>query len=110
MSSPFRPITHLRYVGMAVPDYGRAVDFYRHLWGLEIVADDGGLSFWGTPADPEHYVVRLRKDASKRLDLIAFAARSADDVDELAGRLAAAGVRIDREPAKLDTPDRKSVV
>ena len=89
---------------MAVPDYDAAVEFYKNLWGLEVVADDGGVSFWGTPADPEQYILRLRKDASKRLDLISFAARNAADVDELARRLAAAGVRLDREPGSLETP------
>ena len=72
MSSPFRPITHLRHVAMAVPDYSAAVDFYGNLWGLESVADDGDVSFWGTPADPEQYVVRLRKydaDQTHRPDL-----------------------------------------
>jgi catechol 2,3-dioxygenase-like lactoylglutathione lyase family enzyme len=104
MPSPFRPITHVRHVAMAVPDYDAAVEFYGGLWGLEKVADDAGVSFWGTPADPEHYVVRLRKDVEKRIDLIAFGARSAADVDELGSRLGTAGVRIDREPGALTTP------
>jgi catechol 2,3-dioxygenase-like lactoylglutathione lyase family enzyme len=28
MSLAFRPITHLRHVGIAVPSYRQAVDFY----------------------------------------------------------------------------------
>ncbi|MCK2218485.1 VOC family protein [Actinomadura sp. ATCC 31491] len=99
-----RPITHLRHVGLAVPGYRRAVEFYRGLWGLEVVAEDSGVAFLGTPADPEQYVLRLRQDDRKRLDLIAFAARSAADVDLLAGRLGRAGVRLEREPGPLDTP------
>jgi catechol 2,3-dioxygenase-like lactoylglutathione lyase family enzyme len=104
MSSPFRPITHVRHVALAVPDYAAAVEFYGGLWGLEKVADDSGVSFWGTPADPEHYVVRLRKDDNKRVDLIAFGARNAADIDELGSRLGTAGVQIDREPGTLATP------
>jgi catechol 2,3-dioxygenase-like lactoylglutathione lyase family enzyme len=104
MTSDFRPITHLRHVGIAVPDYGQAVEFYKNAWGLEPVADDGGVTFFGTPADPEHYVLRVRRDADKRTDLITFGARSAADVDELAQRLGHAGITLDREPGKLGTP------
>jgi catechol 2,3-dioxygenase-like lactoylglutathione lyase family enzyme len=104
MTSAFRPITHLRHVGIAVPDYGRAIEFYRNIWGLEPVADEGGVTFFGTPADPEQYLLRVRRDADKRTDLIAFGAGSSADVDELAQRLAGAGVTLDREPGKLDTP------
>src|SRR6516225_7890637 len=104
MTSDFRPITHVRHVGLAVPDYDRAVEFYKNGWGLEPVADDSGVTFFGTPADPEHFILRVRRDADKRTDLIAFGARSAADVDELAQRLASAGVTLDREPGKLGTP------
>jgi catechol 2,3-dioxygenase-like lactoylglutathione lyase family enzyme len=102
--SSFRPITHVRHVALAVPDYAAGVEFYGNLWGLELVADDSGVSFWGTPADPEAYIVRLRHSGEKRLDLIAFGARSRADVDTLAANLSAADVRIDREPGALDTP------
>jgi catechol 2,3-dioxygenase-like lactoylglutathione lyase family enzyme len=87
-----------------VPDYGRAVEFYKNGWGLEPVADDSGVTFFGTPADPEHFILRVRQDADKRTDLIAFGARSAADVDELAQRLTGAGITLDREPGKLGTP------
>jgi hypothetical protein len=36
---------------------------------------------------PRQYVVRLRRDADKRIDLIAFGAASPSDVDALAERL-----------------------
>lgn len=104
MQKPFRPVTHVRHVAMAVPNYREAVDFYQDLWGLERVADDSCVSFWGTPADPEQYVVRLREDEQKGIDLVAYAATSAADVDRLAERLIAGGIRIDREPGSLDTP------
>lgn len=104
MSLAFRPITHLRHVGIAVPNYRQAVDFYQNVWGLIPVAEDGGVTFFGTPADPEHYILRVREDRQKRLDLIAFAADSTTDVDLLADRLIAQGVRMDRDPDKLTTP------
>ncbi len=104
MVSDFRPITHLRHVGIAVPNYERAVEFYTQVWGLIPVANDSGVTFFGTPADPEHYILRVRQDRLKRLDLIAFGAGSVGEVDALAERLGAAGVKIDRDPAVLTTP------
>lgn len=98
------PITHLRHVGMAVPDFDTAVEFYEGVWGLRRVADDSGIAFFATVADPESYVLRVRRDDAKRLDLISFAVTDAEAVDQFAARLGVAGVRIDREPDKLDTP------
>jgi catechol 2,3-dioxygenase-like lactoylglutathione lyase family enzyme len=62
------------------------------------------VTFFGTPTDPEHYILRVRRDTDKRTDLLAFGAESAAEVDELAQRLARAGITLDREPGKLDTP------
>nr|WP_241267257.1 VOC family protein [Streptomyces scabichelini] len=91
MTAAFRPITHLRHVGIGVPDYGKALEFYKNIWGLQPVADDSGVTFFATPADPEQYVLRVRQDQDKRLDLIAFGVNSPEEVDELARRLAAGG-------------------
>ncbi|MGV9675551.1 VOC family protein [Nocardia sp. NPDC003482] len=104
MTTPRSPITRVRHVGLAVPDFRRTVDFYRTLWGLEVVAEDGDIAFFATPAHPEQYILRVRESSDKRLDLIAFAVDTAADVDALAQRLASAGVRLDREPRALDTP------
>ena len=49
-------------------------------------------------------MVRLRKDAQKRMDLWSLGARDAAAVDELAERLGRGGVRLVGEPAKLQTP------
>ena len=98
------PITHLRYVGIAVPDYAAAVEFNRNLWGLTPVADDGDVTFFAAEGSPEHYILRIRHSAEKRLDLIAFGAEGSEDVDALAERLHRAAVLLDREPGKLDTP------
>ena len=99
-----RLITHLRHVDLAVPDYARQLDFFTSTWGLTGEHDDTGLSFLAAEGSPEQYVVRLRGAADKRVDLIAFGAASAVDVDTLAGRLAAGGVRLISEPATLRTP------
>src|SRR3954469_21218777 len=104
MASAFSPITHLRHVGLAVPNYDQVVEFYTKVWGLLPIASDSGVTFFGTPADPEHYILRVRDDRLKRLELIAFAAESTGEGDLLAERLGRAGVKIDREPAGLTTP------
>jgi len=99
-----RPITHLRHVGLAVPNYAEAAEFYGTTWGLVPVANDSGVTFFATPANPEQFVIRVREAAEKRLDLIAFGVATRADVDALAEQLIAASVRIDREPGTLDTP------
>ncbi len=96
-------ITHLRHVDMAIPDYERQLSFYTNIWGLTPVATDSGLAFLAAEGSPERYVVRLRKDTDKRLDLVAFGAATPADVDTLASRLIAAGVEIAREPGDLET-------
>lgn len=98
------PITHLRHVGIAAPDFERAAEFFRTVWGLTQVAEDSGVAFFATPGSPENYILRVRKDAAKRLDLVAFGVATSHDVDALAERLGRSGVRLDREPGKLDTP------
>src|SRR5207245_4272864 len=65
---------------------------------------DTGLTSLAAEGTPEQYVVRLRQADDKRIDLIAFGAASAADVDTLAGQLAAAGVQLIGEPGTLQTP------
>ncbi len=97
-------ISHLRHVDLAVPDFERYVRFYEDTWGLLRVADDSGLVFLAAAGSPEQYIVRLRRSAAKRLDLISFGAASAADVDTLAAGLAAEGLTLVTEPAALGTP------
>jgi catechol 2,3-dioxygenase-like lactoylglutathione lyase family enzyme len=99
-----QPITHLRHVDLAVPDFARQLDFYEHTWGLTRVAGDSGIAFLAAEGSPEQYVVRLRQDKDKRLDLLAFGASNVADVDALAQRLAGADVPLATEPSTLDTP------
>ncbi|MCO5967828.1 VOC family protein [Actinoallomurus soli] len=99
-----RPLTHLRHVDLVVPDYDRQLDFYAGVWGLTKVAEDSGIAFLAAEGSPEQYVVRLRKAEEKRLDLVSYGAASPADVDALAERLIADGVRPICEPGRLDTP------
>ena len=102
--APHSPITRVRHVGLGVPNYAEALDFYRNIWGLEVVTETADTAFLATAADPEQYVLRLRRDEIKRQDLIAFAAESTGAVDDLADRLGRSGVTVVREPGALDTP------
>jgi len=99
-----RLITHLRHVALAVPDYRRQVEFYTSTWGLSAEHRDGGVTYLAAEGSPENYVVRLRESTDKRIDLIAFGAANAADVDTLAQRLAGDGVKLVNEPGPLETP------
>lgn len=99
-----RLITHLRHVDLAVPDYERQLEFYTTMWGLTAETTDTGIAFLAAEGSPEQYQVRLRQAGEKRLDLIAFGAASAADVDTLAANLASDGVTLVSEPGVMDTP------
>ena len=98
-----RLITHLRHLDLAVPDYGTQLDFFTGTWGLAAEHAEDGLAFLAAEGSPEQYVIRLRRAADKRVDLIAFGAATATDVDTIAGRLASGGVRLISEPGAVDT-------
>lgn len=98
-----RLITHLRHVDLAVPDFAKQRAFYTDLWGLTPVAEDKGIVFLAAEGSPEQYVVRLREDTDKRLDLISYGAATTADVDTLAERLGTAGVQLVTEPGRLQT-------
>jgi len=96
-------ITHLRHVDLAIPDYERQLGFYTQVWGLTEVAADDGICFLAAEGSPERYIIRLRRDAGKRLDLVSFGAATEADVDALAERLIARGVPIAQDPRALAT-------
>ncbi len=100
-------ITHLRHVALAIPDYQRQLDFYTGTWGLTPVASDQGIAFLAAEGSPEQYVIRLREDAGKRLDLVSFGAASAADVDALAERLIGKGVTLAQEPREPENRGRR---
>jgi catechol 2,3-dioxygenase-like lactoylglutathione lyase family enzyme len=103
-SDAFQPITHLRHFDLAVPDFDQQRTFYSEVWGLTEIANDSGIAFFAAEGSPEQYVVRIRKDPRKRMDLVAFGAASVSDVDELAARLGTADVPLVSEPDAMDTP------
>ena len=99
-----RLITHVRHVDLAVPDYETERRFYTGTWGLTVEAEEPGVTYLAAEGSPEQYIVRLRKDCEKRMELWALGARDAAAVDTLAQRLAQGGVQLVNEPGKLQTP------
>jgi catechol 2,3-dioxygenase-like lactoylglutathione lyase family enzyme len=99
-----RLITHLRHVDLGVPDFDRQLAFYTDLWKLSPETTDTGIAFLAAEGSPEQYQVRLRADAEKRVDLIAFGAATPADVDALAEKLGREGVTLVSTPDKLQTP------
>jgi catechol 2,3-dioxygenase-like lactoylglutathione lyase family enzyme/predicted lactoylglutathione lyase len=99
-----RPITHLRYVALGVPDLATQASFFQNEWGLTRVSDDTGVVHFAAEGSPEPFIVRIRQAAERRVDLISFGAKDGATVDALAEDLIAAGVSIVREPGTLDSP------
>ncbi|MGF0310235.1 VOC family protein [Rhodococcus sp. IEGM1428] len=95
--------THLRHVDLAVPDFDKQHDFYTRQWGLTAVGTDGDITYLAAEGSPEQYVVRIRKDSDKRLDLVSYGMSDAAAVDALAERLAVGGVQLVNEPNTLQT-------
>lgn len=100
----FSPITHLRHVDLAVPNYEKQVAFYRDHWGLTPTSDGSGLSYFAAEGSPEQFIVRVRDAADKRIDLISFGVANRAAADALAQELAHAGVQLITEPGTLQTP------
>jgi len=95
-------VTEIRYVGYGVPDLEAERVFYRDKWGLKEVAERDGMVYFAAEGSEECYVVRLRPSDEKRIDVIALAADSREDVDALFGRVQASGARTIFEPRELD--------
>ena len=95
--------THLRHVDLAVPDFDKQLDFYTRQWGLTAVGTDGDITYLAAEGSPEQYVVRIRKDSDKRLDLVSYGMSDAVAVDALAEGLAVGGVQLVNEPNTLQT-------
>ena len=95
-------VTEIRYVGYGVPELDAERAFYRDKWGLREVAADDSMAYFAAHGADELYVVRLRQSEQKRIDVIALAADSREDVDALFGQVEAAGCRTIFAPKPLD--------
>ena len=94
-------ITDIRYIAYGVPDYESERTFYREKWGLREIKADEHTAYFAAAGSEELYVVRLRRSAVKRVDVISMAAVDAPAVDALYERVKAAGCRIIFTPREL---------
>ena len=94
-------VTDVRYVAYGVTNLEEERRFYTQAWGLEEVPSDDGMVYLRAPGTSERFVVRLRASEMKRIDLMAWATASRDDVDALFIKVKDAGSRIVAEPHEL---------
>ena len=94
-------VTEVRFVGYGVPDLEAERAFYRDKWGLREVGEHDGMLHFAAQGSDELYCVRLRPSEQARVDVIALAADSRADVDELFKRVSDAGCKIIFEPRPL---------
>jgi 2,3-dihydroxy-p-cumate/2,3-dihydroxybenzoate 3,4-dioxygenase len=97
-------VTGLRHLGLAVPDFETERRFMGGAWGLTEADGASDIAYLAAEGSPEPYVVRLRKADERRLDVIAFSAADEASVDDVAQRLAGAGVKLIGEPGPLAGP------
>ena len=97
-------ITHLRYVGFAMPQLEDQRAFYGGAWGLTEVAVEHGVHYYAAEGSPEPFVLRLRQDEKKRADIISFGVVARADVDQLFEHLTQQGAEILDAPHELASP------
>lgn len=95
-------VTEIRYVGYAVPNLAAERAFYADDWKLKEVRDEAGLVYFATEGHDELYVVRLREAETQRIDVVALAADSREDVEGLHQQVVDSGCEIIFAPRELD--------
>lgn len=96
-------VNDIRFVGYGVTDLEAERKFYADTWGLREVGEKDGMVHFAAQGDDELYVVRLRATDRKQIDIIAFAAQTRSDVDELHQQVVDSGCKIVFAPRDLDT-------
>jgi catechol 2,3-dioxygenase-like lactoylglutathione lyase family enzyme len=96
-------VTHLRHIAIVTPERAASHAFFRDAWGLRDVAGDAGATYLATQSR-ERFQLALLDGPQRRLERIAFALATPDDVDAAAREVAAAGAEIVVTPRALTTP------
>ncbi len=94
-------VTEIRYVGYGVADFAAEAAFYKDVWGLDPVPSHDATALFKAQGHDEHHVVQLRQADENRIDVVALAADSRADVDNLCSKVAASGCKIVHEPREL---------
>ena len=97
-------VSEIRYIGYAVENFDEERKFYTEDWGLsEVVATDDMVWFKAQGHD-EHHVVRLHRAPTSCVEVIAMAAASPADVDDLHSAVTAFGCKVIHEPRQMEGP------
>jgi catechol 2,3-dioxygenase-like lactoylglutathione lyase family enzyme len=96
-------VTEIRHVAYGVTDFESERAFYKEKWGLREVKADDQSAYFAAAGSDELYVVRLRKSAVKRVDVISLAAPDRAAVDQLFTQVQAAKCRLIFAPRELKT-------
>ena len=97
-------VTKLRYVAVTAPNFEATTSYYTNGWGLDWAESEDRVAYFAAPGSPENYVLRLRKEDERRLDVIGWGVQDAEAVDAIASRLAKGTNQLITEPDKLRTP------
>ena len=97
-------VTEIRYVGYGVTDFAAERKFYADDWGLVEVEATDDTAWFKTHGHDEHHVVRIHQREANCIEVIALAADSKADVDELHAKVAAADCKIISQPGPIDGP------
>lgn len=95
-------VTEIRYVGYAVNHLATERAFYAEKWLLKEVHEADGMVYFAAQGHDELFVLRLRQDAVQRIDVIALATDTRDDVDALFAKVRDYGCQIVFAPRDLD--------
>ena len=96
-------VTDIRYVGYGVTDLEAERRFYVDTWGLRPAGEKDGMVHLAAQGHDELYVVRLRSSPVQQVDIIALAAATRADVDELHEQVVGAGCAVVFAPRDLTT-------
>ncbi|MEG3164019.1 VOC family protein [Sphingomonas sp. PB2P19] len=97
-------VNDIRYVGYGVPDVALEREFYRDAWQLREVGEIDDMVYFACHGHDEHHVVRLRASEDRRIDVIAMAAATRDEVDALHAKVVEAGCTVIFPPQALTAP------
>jgi catechol 2,3-dioxygenase len=93
----------VRSVHLGVSNLSASLKFFTEVWGLQVVADDGGVAFLRATG-PFHHVVSLRESDHPSLLRVELGAADRDAVDRLHTAIRASGQETTRAPEPLSRP------
>lgn len=103
------PVSALRSVDLGTPDIDRSERFYVEVWGLEVVARRGGLTYLRAEGG-DHHVVALYRSERAELRAVTFRVASADDFAPIAHEVVGQGGEVISPAGPNGAPDGGTVM